>query len=104
MHMLVTILLEPQQMPIKMNGREQKKKVTRFLRVPPLPIGMDDDTEIGNTAPVTPPLRFPVASSRPEERAQDQNLKARPEGSRQCEQVTLVRSMRSNGRMSLKTS
>ena len=52
---------------------EGDQPASKFLRVPPLPMGMDDDETVGNKAPVTPELRIPSTStsSRPHEMLDD---------------------------------
>ena len=50
-----------------------EQPASKFLRVPPLPMGMDEDDAIGNKAPVTPEMKIPSTStsSRPPEMLDD---------------------------------
>ena len=51
--------------------RDKDEPATKFLPVPPLPMGMGDEDTHGNKAPMTPELRNPSISSRPQKMLDD---------------------------------
>ena len=74
-NMLVIILVKLLQKPVEKEARnmvgKSEERGAKFLRVPPLPMGMDEANEVGNTAAVTLDLRIPATPSRPGEMVDD---------------------------------